>query len=146
MYLHHLDGDGSGKRGEVGMGKTGEKQGIGYKIKNMSLKIKLPIMISVLVVLVLLGATATSYMISSDVVVKKSKDEMNVMADRLGEGLWTAMQLQQQMSHAISVHNTFKELLQLRDTNEMTDETFLRMRIHISTEQIRFSPTVYPTR
>ncbi|MBT2282247.1 hypothetical protein J7E78_01600 [Paenibacillus polymyxa] len=90
----------------------------------MSLKIKLPFMISVLVVLVLLGATTTSYMISSDVVVRKSKDEMNVMADRLGEGLWTAMQLQQQLSHAISVHNTFKELLKLRDTNEMTDETF----------------------
>lgn len=89
----------------------GKRKGLGHRIKNMSLKIKLPFMISVLVVLVLLGATTTSYMISSDVVVRKSKDEINVMADRLGEGLWTAMQLQQQLSHAISVHNTFKELL-----------------------------------
>ncbi|WP_145152178.1 methyl-accepting chemotaxis protein [Paenibacillus xylanexedens] len=106
------------------MGKTGEKQGIGYRIKNVSLKIKLPIMLSFLVIVVLIGTTATSYMISSDVVVRKSKDEINVLADRLGEGLWTAMQLQQQLSHAISVHSTFKELLDLRNTNEMTDETF----------------------
>ncbi|KAA8752474.1 MULTISPECIES: methyl-accepting chemotaxis protein [Paenibacillus] len=103
----------------------GKSQGVAHRLKNVSLKIKLPFMISVLVVLVLLGATTTSYMISSDVVVRKSKDEINVMADRLGEGLWTAMQLQQQMSHAISVHNTFKELLKLRDSNEMTDEAFL---------------------
>ncbi|UOK64033.1 hypothetical protein MT997_05395 [Paenibacillus sp. OVF10] len=102
----------------------GKRKGLGHRIKNMSLKIKLPFMISVLVVLVLLGATTTSYMISSDVVVRKSKDEINVMADRLGEGLWTAMQLQQQLSHAISVHNTFKELLELRNTTDMTDEEF----------------------
>ncbi|WFR63407.1 hypothetical protein P9222_03205 [Paenibacillus amylolyticus] len=130
----------------MGRIENGERKGVGHRIKHMSLKIKLPFMISVLVVLVLLGATTTSYMISSDVVVRKSKDEINVMADRLGEGLWTAMQLQQQMSHAMSVHSTFKELLKLRDTNEMTDETFSQMRIHISTEQIPFSPRVYPTR
>lgn len=121
MYVHRSDADGSGKWGELKMGK---RKGIAHRLKNVSLKIKLPIMISVLVVLVLLGATTTSYMISSDVVVGKSKDEINVMADRLGEGLWTAMQLQQQMSHAISVHSTFKDLLKLRDTKEMTDETF----------------------
>ncbi|WP_258166160.1 methyl-accepting chemotaxis protein [Paenibacillus sp. PCH8] len=81
-------------------------------------------MLSLLVIMVLAGTTFTSYLISSDIVVKKSKDEINVLADRLGGGLWTAMQLQQQLSHAISVHSTFGELLKLRNTKEMTDETF----------------------
>ncbi|KQY79515.1 chemotaxis protein [Paenibacillus sp. Root52] len=104
------------------MGK--KKQGLSYRIRNISLKVKLPIMLSVLVILVLMGTTTATYFVSSKLLVMKSEAEINGMSDRLGEGLWTAVQLQQQMSHAISVHNTFKEMLELRNTNSMTDEEF----------------------
>ncbi|ASA19454.1 methyl-accepting chemotaxis protein [Paenibacillus donghaensis] len=98
---------------------------LSYKIRNISLRVKLPILLSLLVAAVLVATTTIVYFISSDILLKKSKDEIIANADRIGEGLWTAMQLQEQTSHVISVHNTFKELLKLRSQGALTEQALL---------------------
>ncbi|MGN7762872.1 methyl-accepting chemotaxis protein [Paenibacillus sp. 22594] len=94
------------------------------KIGNISLRVKLPILLSLLVAVVLLATSVTVYLFSSDLLLRKSKDEINANGDRIGEGLWTAMQLQEQTSYVISVHNTFKELLKLRAEGSIPDDEF----------------------
>ncbi|MCE3199185.1 methyl-accepting chemotaxis protein [Paenibacillus sonchi] len=94
------------------------------KISNISLKVKLPVLLSLLVAVVLLATSVTVYFVSSDLLLRKSKDEINANSDRIGEGLWTAMQLEEQISYVISVHNTFKELLQLREQGTLSDQAF----------------------
>ncbi|KWX73394.1 chemotaxis protein [Paenibacillus riograndensis] len=94
------------------------------KIRNISLKVKLPVLLSLLVAVVLLATSVTVYLFSSDLLLRKSKDEINANSDRIGEGLWTAMQLEEQISYVISVHNTFKELLELREQGTLSDQAF----------------------
>ncbi|WP_379154880.1 methyl-accepting chemotaxis protein [Paenibacillus sp. sgz5001063] len=94
------------------------------KIGNMSLKVKLPVLLSLLVAVVLLATSVTVYLFSSDLLLRKSRDEINANGDRIGEGLWTAMQLQEQTSFVISVHNTFKQLLELRNQGTLSDQAF----------------------
>ncbi|MHA6531228.1 methyl-accepting chemotaxis protein [Paenibacillus sp. BAC0078] len=94
------------------------------KIRNVSLKVKLPALLSLLVAAVLLATSVTVYFFSSDLLLRKSKDEINANSDRISEGLWTAMQLQEQTSYVISVHNTFKELLKLRAGGTLPDQEF----------------------
>ncbi|KWX77720.1 hypothetical protein AMQ83_35955 [Paenibacillus riograndensis] len=94
------------------------------KISNISLKVKLPVLLSLLVAVVLLATSVTVYLFSSDLLLRKSKDEINANSDRIGEGLWTAMQLEEQISYVISVHNTFKELLELREQGTLSDQAF----------------------
>ncbi|GGG13286.1 methyl-accepting chemotaxis protein [Paenibacillus albidus] len=103
------------------MGKIGR---LFYRIKHISLRVKLPFLLSLLVAVVLLATSVTVYLFSSDLLLKKSKDEINANADRIGEGLWTAMQLKEETSYVISVHNTFKELLILRAEGSLPDEQF----------------------
>lgn len=57
------------------------------KFNTISLKVKLPLLMSLLVAAVLLATSVTIYWVSSDLLVKKSKDEINANADRIGEGL-----------------------------------------------------------
>ncbi|CQR53451.1 methyl-accepting chemotaxis protein [Paenibacillus riograndensis] len=94
------------------------------KISNISLKVKLPVLLSLLVAVVLLATSVTVYLFSSDLLLRKSKDEINANSDRIGEGLWTAMQLEEQIAYVISVHNTFKELLELREQGTLSDQAF----------------------
>ncbi|AIQ67332.1 methyl-accepting chemotaxis protein [Paenibacillus graminis] len=98
---------------------------VSNKISNISLKVKLPVLLSLLVAVVLLATSVTVYLFSSDLLLGKSKDEINANSDRIGEGLWTAMQLEEQISYVISVHNTFKELLELREQKTLSDQAFL---------------------
>ncbi len=97
---------------------------VSNKISNISLKVKLPVLLSLLVAVVLLATSVTVYLFSSDLLLRKSKDEINANSDRIGEGLWTAMQLEEQISYVISVHNTFKELLELREQKTLSDPAF----------------------
>lgn len=103
----------------------GKNAGLFHRIRNISLRIKLPALISLLVAVVLLGTSITTYMFSSDLLLRKSKDEINANADRIAEGLYTAIQLQEQTAYLISVHNTFQQLLQLRAQGTMSDPDFL---------------------
>ncbi|CAH1217044.1 hypothetical protein PAECIP111892_04328 [Paenibacillus auburnensis] len=102
----------------------GEINKISIKIRNISLRVKLPILLSLLVAVVLLATSVTVYFVSSDLLLRKSKDEINANGDRIGEGLWTAMQLQEQTSYVISVHNTFKQLLNLRAQGTLSEQEF----------------------
>lgn len=94
------------------------------KVKNMSLKVKLPILISLLVIIVLLGSSSFMYMFGSSLLLKKSKDEIEANSDRIGEGLWSAVQLEQQSTYLVSMHSSFRDLLKLRAKGTMTDNEF----------------------
>ncbi|UVI31095.1 methyl-accepting chemotaxis protein [Paenibacillus spongiae] len=91
---------------------------------NLSLRIKLPVYICILVVVTLLGSGFTMYSLGSSILLQKSKDEMRANSDRIGEGLWTAIQLQEQSTYLMSVHDTFKNLLQLREKGTLSDNEF----------------------
>lgn len=102
-----------------------EKQGTMNRIRNMSLRVKLPLLISLLVVLVLLASSISFYHLGSGLLLQKSKDEIKGNADRIGEGLYTAVQLQGQDSYLISMHSTFRDILRLREEAKMSDADFL---------------------
>ncbi|OAB36973.1 chemotaxis protein [Paenibacillus macquariensis subsp. defensor] len=90
----------------------------------MSLKVKLPIFISVLVAIVLISSSFFTYLLSSELLLKKSTDEVVANANRLGEGLDSSVQLLEQTSHLFAVNGTFRKLLVLRSENEMSDDEF----------------------
>ncbi|HZG16634.1 MAG TPA: methyl-accepting chemotaxis protein [Candidatus Bathyarchaeia archaeon] len=98
------------------------------KVRNASFRVKLPILISLLVIIALLATSTAAYFYSSDLVLRKSKDEINGMADRLGEGLWTALQLQEQATFLVSNHDSFGDLLKLRTAGTMSDADFFSSR------------------
>ncbi|WP_307203581.1 methyl-accepting chemotaxis protein [Paenibacillus harenae] len=77
-----------------------------------------------LVVIVLFATAAAMYLFSSELLLRKSKDEINANADRIGEGLMTAMQLQEQSSFLASDHNTYRDLLILRKAGTLSDAAF----------------------
>ncbi|WP_134685521.1 methyl-accepting chemotaxis protein [Brevibacillus migulae] len=98
------------------------------RIRNASIRVKLPILISLLVITALLATSTAAYIYSSDLVLQKSKDEINSMADRLGEGLWTALQLQEQATYLVSNHSSYRDLLKLREAGTMSDADFFSSR------------------
>ncbi|WP_426453175.1 methyl-accepting chemotaxis protein [Paenibacillus sp. S-38] len=85
-------------------------------------------MISLLVIAALLATSITTYFYSSNLILRKSKDEINAMADRLGEGLWTSLLLEEQATFLVSNHSTFRDLLKLREAGTMTDAEFFSAR------------------
>lgn len=93
-------------------------------IRNMSLRIKLPALITGLVIVVMVALAVAAYSLGSTLLLKKSKDEIIASADRIGEGLWTAAQLQKQASYLISSDNLLHELLKLRASGSMSDAEF----------------------
>ncbi|AWB46042.1 methyl-accepting chemotaxis protein [Paenibacillus sp. CAA11] len=97
---------------------------MGNRLRNLSLKIKLPLLVSMLVVVVLLAMSVTTYQIGSNLLLKKSKDEIAANTDRIGEGLWTAAQLQKQASYIISSETLFRQTLELRESGKLTDDEF----------------------
>ncbi|CAM3506308.1 MULTISPECIES: methyl-accepting chemotaxis protein [Saccharibacillus] len=90
----------------------------------LSLKIKLPLFISVLTVVVLLACSSVIYMFGADLLTKKSKDEMNANADRIGESLSTTVDLEGQLARTLSVSPALRELLELRQAGTLTDDAF----------------------
>lgn len=101
-----------------------KKRGFINRIRNISLKVKLPALISVLVIIVLAATSATTYFFASDLLFRKSKDEIAGIADRMSEGLWTAVQLQEQSTYLASDHNSYRKLLELRNAGTMSDAEF----------------------
>ncbi|AOZ94739.1 methyl-accepting chemotaxis protein [Paenibacillus crassostreae] len=91
----------------------------------MSLTIKLPLLISLLVVIVLLASSIVFYNVGSKLLLQKSKDEITANADRIGEGLYTAVQLQSEAAYLSSNHSTFRDILKLREQGTMSDADFL---------------------
>ncbi|TYP70079.1 methyl-accepting chemotaxis protein [Paenibacillus methanolicus] len=96
----------------------------GFRWSAISLRVRLPFLISVLVLMAVVGSRIASYVISSDLLLRKSKDEMTVNANRIGEGMWTTVDLVMQSVHMVSVHNTFKDLIATRDEGAMSDAVF----------------------
>ncbi|MFB9325174.1 methyl-accepting chemotaxis protein [Paenibacillus aurantiacus] len=95
-----------------------------FRWNAISLRVRLPFLISVLVLLAVIGSGVASYMISSDLLLRKSKDEMTANAIRIGEGMWTTADLVMQSVHMVSVHNTFKDLIAARNEGSMNDAVF----------------------
>ncbi|MUT65180.1 methyl-accepting chemotaxis protein [Paenibacillus sp. NEAU-GSW1] len=91
--------------------------------RSLSLKIKLPLLICLLIAVVLLGTSISLYVSGSNLITGKAKDEMAANGNRIGEGLWTASQLQAQSVYLASAHNTYIDLLNAR-TQTPTDLFF----------------------
>ncbi|UQZ33252.1 methyl-accepting chemotaxis protein [Paenibacillus sp. PK3_47] len=94
------------------------------KLSNVSLQIKLPALITLLVIASVLLLSVSVYRMGSGLLLKKSKDEITANADRIGEGLWTAAQLQMQSSYLISSEELFRVMLELRESGTMSDDEF----------------------
>jgi len=95
-----------------------------YRIKNVSLKVKLSLSICGLIMFVLLGTSVTLYYSVSQIITDKAKDEMIANGDRIGEGLWTAAQLEAQSVYLASAHNTYIDLLEYREDGIASDNSF----------------------
>ncbi|WP_246369664.1 methyl-accepting chemotaxis protein [Saccharibacillus deserti] len=92
--------------------------------KRISLKIKLPLLISLLTIVVLLVCSTVMYIFGAELLTKKSTDEMKANADRIGESLSTTVDLEGQISGALSVSPALRELLTLRKSGSLTDDAF----------------------
>lgn len=92
--------------------------------KSVSLKVKLPLFISLLIVIVLLGTSVSLYFSGSAVLTKEAKEEMASNGDRIGEGLWSAVQLQEQSIYLASAHDTYNELLNYRNSGKSDAQFF----------------------
>jgi methyl-accepting chemotaxis protein len=93
-------------------------------LSQVSLRVKLPVLISLLVILVLTGSSIFTYVLGSRMLLTKSKDEMNANADRIGENLYSTVQLEEQSTFLVSVNNSLKDLLKLRGQKKMSDQEF----------------------
>lgn len=100
------------------------RKGWNIRFANMSLQIKLPLLISALAVVMLVGTSSLLFWFSSDLLLKESKNSMQLNADRIGEGLWSAVRLEEQSIYLGSIHRTFVDLLQLRAKNELPEADF----------------------
>lgn len=91
---------------------------------NMSFRIKLPLMISLLVTIVLAVTAVLSYSVAAVITLDKSKDEIKATSDRIGDGLFTSLSLEEQSTYLITTHRTFQDLLEIRNAEEQSNETF----------------------
>lgn len=103
------------------MNKSKDRLG---KFTNLSLRIKLPGLITLLVIASVLAISVSVYSLGSELLLKKSKDEITANADRIGEGLWTAVQLQKEASYLISSQELFRALLNLREEGTLSETEF----------------------
>lgn len=95
-----------------------------HRMSNVSLKVKLPLFISLLVVAALLGTSMSVYNFGSLLIMSEAKDNMASSGDRIGEGLWTAVQLQEQSVYLASAHTTFSDLLTTREAMQSNENAF----------------------
>jgi len=94
------------------------------RMLNMSFRVKLPLMISLLVTLVLAVTAVLSYTVAAVITLDKSKDEIRATSDRIGAGLFTSLNLEEQSTFLITTHRTFRDLLEIRHTAGQSDELF----------------------
>ncbi|UKS28654.1 methyl-accepting chemotaxis protein [Paenibacillus sp. HWE-109] len=90
----------------------------------VSLKVKLPVWISLLVILVLAATSICTYMFGSQIVMKKSKDEINTNVERIGQYLQSTAELEEQSLYLVSVEGELKDLLKLRNQKTLSDQDF----------------------
>jgi len=104
------------------------------RMKNVSLRIKLPLYVIMLVLIVLFGTSSVLYLAGSNLLLNKSKDEMNANADRIGENLLSIVKLEKQSTYVLSLHNSFKDLLKARNESKLPDKEFLSAQNELFTK------------
>ncbi|MEC0093526.1 methyl-accepting chemotaxis protein [Paenibacillus macquariensis] len=104
------------------------------RMRNVSLRIKLPLYVSMLVLIVLVGTSSVLYLAGSNLLLNKSKDEMNANADRIGENLFSTVKLEKQSTYVLSLHNSFKDLLKARNESKLPDKEFLSSQNELFTK------------
>jgi methyl-accepting chemotaxis protein len=107
------------------------------RIVNMSLRVKLPLLISTMVVAMLIGTSTILYWFSSDILLKESKNSLTMNANRIGEGLWSSVKLEEQSVYLASIHGTYRSLLDLRAASSMDDAHFFSKDNSLFTEANR---------
>ncbi|MCG7376220.1 methyl-accepting chemotaxis protein [Paenibacillus sp. ACRSA] len=91
---------------------------------NMSFKVKLPLMISVLVCIVLAATAVLCYKVAEGITLDKSKDEIRATSDRVGEGLFATLSMEEQSTFLITTHGIFRNLLDIRNQEGQDTEGF----------------------
>ncbi|MDR6723417.1 methyl-accepting chemotaxis protein [Paenibacillus amylolyticus] len=94
------------------------------RMANMSFKVKLPLMISVVVCIVLAATAVLCYKVAESITMDKSKDEIRATSDRVGEGLFATLSMEEQSTFLITTHGIFRDLLDIRNQEGQNTETF----------------------
>ncbi|MGR6545256.1 methyl-accepting chemotaxis protein [Paenibacillus tundrae] len=94
------------------------------RMANMSFKVKLPLMISVLVCIVLAATAVLCYKVAEGITLDKSKDEIRANSDRVGEGLFATLSMEEQSTFLITTHGIFRDLLGIRNQEGQDTEAF----------------------
>lgn len=94
------------------------------RMQGMSFKVKLPLMIGLLVTIVLVVTAMLCYRVAESITLDKSKDEIRATSDRIGEGLFSSLSLEEQSTFLITTHRTFHELLSLRNASNQDNDAF----------------------
>ncbi|MEY8747041.1 methyl-accepting chemotaxis protein [Bacillales bacterium AN1005] len=94
------------------------------RMANISFKVKLPLMISVLVCIVLAATAVLCYKVAEGITMDKSKDEIRATSDRVGEGLFATLSMEEQSTFLITTHGIFRDLLDIRNQEGQDTEAF----------------------
>ncbi|MDO3408362.1 methyl-accepting chemotaxis protein [Saccharibacillus sp. CPCC 101409] len=94
------------------------------RLSRISLKVKLPLYVGFLLILMLAVSSFFTYRFGGNLLLDKSRDEVNANADRIGESLSTNVDLEKQLAGTMAVSPDIKELLEQRDAGTMTDDQF----------------------
>jgi len=94
------------------------------RMQGMSFKVKLPLMIGLLVTIVLVVTAMLCYRVAESITLDKSKDEIRATSDRIGEALFSSLSLEEQSTFLITTHQTFHELLSLRNASDQDNDAF----------------------
>ncbi|WP_082560536.1 methyl-accepting chemotaxis protein [Paenibacillus sp. Root52] len=94
------------------------------RMANMSFKVKLPLMISVVVCIVLAATAVLCYKVAESITMDKSKDEIRATSDRVGEGLFATLSMEEQSTFLITTHGIFRDLLDIRNQEGQNTEAF----------------------
>lgn len=92
--------------------------------KDVSLRVKLPLFISLLVAIMFAGTGAIVYQINSNLLLKESKETLKSNGFLVGDSLFSSILSEKQNVALASTHNTFVELLELRNSKELSDVEF----------------------
>ncbi|WP_341280082.1 methyl-accepting chemotaxis protein [Paenibacillus sp. FSL H8-0537] len=93
-------------------------------LTNLSFRVKLPVMICLLVCIVLAATGILSYRIAAEITIDKSKDEIRSTSDRIGEGLYSSIELAQQSVFLLSVQAPILDIVSLHNSSSVAEEQF----------------------